>query len=313
MSRYRTVLSFLLLAAAWGSAFVAIKAGLAFFAPVFFAALRYDVAAVLMLAYAAYATERWRPRTRDEWASVAVGAVLLIAAYHSFLFVGEDLPGVTSAAAAVVVSLSPVLTTAFGRAILPRDRLTVSGVVGLLLGLVGVVVLVVPPETFAGDLSALLGSNAVGSLFVLCAAASFALGGVLTDRIDAGLPVETMEAWSMAGGALLMNAASVALGEPQTIPSNVHALAALGYLSVVASALGFLVYFDLLDRLGPTEINLVSYVAPVVAALVGWWLLGEPVDATTAVGFLVVFAGFCLLKREALAEELRRVGVVGAE
>jgi drug/metabolite transporter (DMT)-like permease len=37
---------------------------------------------------------------------------------------------------------------------------------------------------------------------------------------------------------------------------------ALIYLVVVASALGFLLYFDLLDRLGPIEINLVSYAAP---------------------------------------------------
>ncbi|GGL26600.1 EamA family transporter [Halarchaeum grantii] len=311
MSRYRTLLLFCVLALAWGSAFVAIKAGLAFFDPVFFAALRYDVAAVLMLAYAWYATDRWRPETRADWLAVAVGAVLLIAAYHAFLFVGEDLPGVTSASAAVVVSLSPVLTTAFSRSLLPSTRLSALGVLGLLLGLVGVAVLVVPPEVFAsGDLSAVVGSNALGPLLVFCAAASFALGSVLTERIDAGLPAETMEAWSMLFGALLMNAASVALGESQRIPLTVESVGALLYLSVVASALGFLLYFDLHERLGSIEINLVSYVAPVVAAVVGWLLLGESLDATTAVGFLVIFAGFCLLKRAALLAELRRVGVL---
>nr|WP_324603255.1 DMT family transporter [Halarchaeum acidiphilum] len=157
-----------------------------------------------------------------------------------------------------------------------------------------------------GDLSVLLDSNALGSLLVLCATASFALGSTLTERLDPDLPPATVEAWSMLLGALLMNATSVALGEPQRVPLAPDPLAALGYLSVVASALGFLLYFSLLDRLGSVEVNLVSYVAPIVAAVVGWWLLGETLDATTAAGFLVVFAGFCLLKRRALHRELRR-------
>jgi drug/metabolite transporter (DMT)-like permease len=46
---------------------MAIKAGLAYFPPVLFAAVRYDVASVLMLAWAWYATDRWRPRARGEW------------------------------------------------------------------------------------------------------------------------------------------------------------------------------------------------------------------------------------------------------
>ncbi|MFB6361417.1 MAG: EamA family transporter, partial [Halobacteriales archaeon] len=57
MSRYRNLALFLLLALVWGSAFTAIKAGLEFFPPVLFAAIRYDLAGVLMLAYAWNATE----------------------------------------------------------------------------------------------------------------------------------------------------------------------------------------------------------------------------------------------------------------
>ena len=308
MSRYRDALLFCVLAVAWGSAFVAIKAGLEHVAPVFFAALRYDVAAVLMFAYVIVRVDRWRPRTRREWLTVAVGGALLIAAYHAFLFVGEARPGVTAAAAAVVVSLSPVLTTAFSRVVLPDDRLSPLGVLGLCCGFVGVTILVVPSTVVtAGDLSAILDSNAVGTLLVLCATAAFSLGSVLTERLDTGLPPATMEAWSMLLGALSLNAVSLALGEPQTIPLTVDALGALAYLSVVASALGFLLYFDLHERLGSVEVNLVSYVAPIAAALVGWWLLGESLDVTTALGFLIVFAGFCLLKRRALCEELTRL------
>jgi len=298
--RFRDPLLFLTLAAVWGSAFTAIKAGLDFFPPVLFAALRYDLAGVLMLGYAVYATDRWRPRSRDEWLLVGIGGSLLIAAYHAFLFVGEQ--GTTSAAAAIVVSLSPILTTGFARAFLPDERLTTVGILGLLVGFVGVGILSNP------DPNNLLDTRTVSLFLVFLAAASFALGSVLTRRIEADLPIETMEAWSMLLGAVLMHVASVGISESVAdVRWTTEAVLALLYLVVVASALGFLIYFDLLERLGPIEINLVSYAAPVAAAVTGLVVLGETPTPYTVVGFLLILVGFVLLKRRALREELARV------
>lgn len=280
---------------------MAIKAGLAFFPPVLFAAVRYDVAGVLMLGYAAWVLDDPFPRTRGQWTLVAIGAVLMIAGYHAFLFVGENDPAVTSASAAVLVSLSPLLTTGFARLFLPDERLELVGGVGLLFGLAGAVVLANP------DPANLLGGGAVAKLYVFLAAAAFALGSVLTRYVDAELPIESLEAWSMLGGALVMHVVSVAIGESLIdVSLTTDALLSLAYLSVAASAAGFLVYFDLLDRLGPVEINLVSYVAPVFAALSGYLFLAEDITPATVQGFLLIVAGFTLLKREALRDELAR-------
>ena len=298
--RYRNPLLFLALAATWGSSFVAIKAGLADIPPVLFAAIRYDIAGVLVLGYAAVAVDRWYPTTRRELAAVTIGSAFLIAGYHALLFIGEQ--GTTSGAAAVVVSLSPVLTTGFARLLLPEQRLTTVGTAGLLLGLAGVIVLVRP------DPANLFTRDTVSVGLIFGAALSFAFGSVLTQWLDAGLPIETLEAWSMVGGAVLMHLLALALpGESlAAIDWTPRALVALGYLSVVASAIGFLIYFDLLEKLGPVEINLVSYLAPVVAAIVGFAFLGEVIGVATGVGFLLIFAGFALLKRHALASEVTR-------
>jgi drug/metabolite transporter (DMT)-like permease len=302
VSRYRNLALFVVLAAVWGSAFMAIKAGLAYIPPVLFAAIRYDVAGVVMLAYAVVVVDDPIPRGRTEWTAVAIGSLFLIAGYHVLLFVGESDPAVTSAAAAVVVSLSPVLTTAFARLFLPGERLTAVGIGGLLLGLVGVVVLTQPNP------NDLFGGGAVAKLLVFGAAAAFAFGSVLTRRLDATMRIETMEAWSMLGGALVMHAVSVALGESfADAVWTVESVAALAYLSLAASAVGFLIYFDLLDRLGPIEINLVSYVAPAFAALSGWLFLAEVPTVYTVVGFVLIFLGFALVKREAIRAELPRL------
>ena len=299
--RHRNLWLFLTLAAAWGSAFPAIKAGLEFFPPVLFAALRYDVAGVLVLAYAAVAVDHWRPRTHGEWLQVGVGGLFMIAAYHAFAFLGQQY--VTSAVAAVIVGLNPVLTTAFARGLIPGERLSPLGLLGIGLGLAGVVVLA------GADVGSFLEGGMVGESLLLAGVGAFALGAVLTRRSEASLPVETMQAWSMVLGALAMHAASPLVGESvAAVRWTPEAIASLAYLSLAASALGFLLYFDLLERLGPVEINLVSYVVPLFAALVGWLLLGEVVDPATAGGFLLILTGFALIKRRELRAEVGRLG-----
>lgn len=112
----------------------------------------------------------------------------------------------------------------------------------------------------------------------------------------------------MVGGAVVLHLVSFGLGESfAAVRWTTEAVVALLYLSIAASAVGFLVYFDLLERLGPIEINLVSYVAPVFAALAGWLFLAELPTVYTVVGFGLIFAGFLLVKHRTVREELPRL------
>lgn len=300
MSRYRSLVLFICLSAVWGTAFTAIKAGLSYFPPVLFAAIRFDVAGLVILAYAVSKTGRWRPATSEQWTVVIVSGVFMIGGYHALLFVGQQY--VTSAVAAIVVGLNPILTTGFARVLLPSERLSLVGVLGLVVGLSGVVVLAEPTRTM------LLDASGGGVLLAVAAVASFALGSVLTRRSTAAPAIEIQTAWSMLVGALLMHGLSAGIGEhPGMIEWTLEAILALGFLSIVASGLGFLVYFDLLAKLGPVELNLVSYVVPVFAAITGYVLLGESLTPTTVVAFGLIILGFFLVKRRALLGEFRRL------
>lgn len=302
VTTYRNAGLFLALSVVWGTAFVAIKAGLEFLPPVLFAAIRYDVAGVLMLAYAAYATDYWRPRMRADWVTAGVGAVLVIAAYNALLFVGQQ--GVTSGVAAILIATNPMLATGFSRAFLPDERLTMLGLLGLALGFVGVGLVVRPDPTN------LLASDLVAPGFVVLAAVCVALGSVLIQRTDSDLPTETSVAWSCALGAIILHVAILAMPSESfaDVELTTGAIVALVYLAVLASAAGYVVYFDLLDRLGAIEINLVSYTAPIVAAVVGWAVLGETLGLLSVAGFAVIFGGFVLLKRTAIREEVDAIG-----
>jgi len=119
------------------------------------------------------------------------------------------------------------------------------------------------------------------------------------------MPVVALTGWAMLLGSAVQLVFSLALGEPvAAVRLSTTALLSIAYLSVLAGGLGFAIYFDLLYRFGPLEVNLVTYLNPIVALLVGWLFLGEALAATALVGLAVVFVGFVLLEEKELAAEL---------
>ena len=286
-----TTAMFLLLAAFWGTSFVAIEVGLHAVPALSFAALRYSVAGVIILVYAAVTTDRWRPRSRREWFAATVAGVFVIAVYHGALYLGEL--RVSGAVAAIVVSLSPILTAAFASSLLDDASVDLVEGMGLFLGFAGVAAVAAP----GGGSTDLLG---VALVFV--GAVAFALGAVLARPLSTGLPIETLEAWAMLLGSAVLWVGAGARGESLSgVVWTGPAVASLVYLTLVSGCVGFLMYFELLDRIGATELNLIGYLEPVVAALAAWVLLGQVVDAQALLGFGAIFLGFALLKREALS------------
>ncbi|KTG30628.1 DMT family transporter [Haloferax profundi] len=290
-----TPLMFVALAAMWGTSFVAIEVGLEFFPTLTFAAIRYEAAGLLMLAYAVYSTDRWRPQTRDELLATAIGAVFIIAAYHGLLYLGQNyVPG---AIASIIISLSPILTAVFASAILSGDSLGKTGVLGLLAGFAGVVLVADPGVGILGS------AQGLGIVLIFLGAVSFALGSVLTRPLRTDLPVQSMQAWTMFGGGVILHVWGLHRGESlAAIEWAPVGIASFVYLTLVSGAVAFLLYFELLDRLGPTELNLIGYVEPVVAAVLSFVLLGHAIETTAFVGFGAIFVGFAAMKKDALVD-----------
>lgn len=300
-SRYRNLVLFLLTAVFFGGTFAAIKVGLGVIPPVFFAALRFDIGGILLFTYAIFRIDNWRPRTRADWSAVIATAALFLIANNVFLFLGQQFT--SSAIAAVMYSFSPVLTPIFALVLLENERLSRTGIVGIVLGFVGIAIVASPDP---GSLS----SDILGMGLVLIAAASVALGGVVVRRVDASISSVGMMAWAMIISAPTVHVLSAALGESVSFAQwTSTTLLALAYVGIFATAIAYTTYFVLLNRIGPIKASLNTYVTPIVAAVIGWVLLSEPITVTMVVGFVFIFGGFALLERETFIDGIRRLPV----
>jgi len=176
--------------------------------------------------------------------------------------------------------------------------------VPVLVGLVGVALVVRPtPEALATD-------DFRGKLLVLTAITGVTLGSIGIRKSGSHMPAATTTGLSLAVGGVVLHVGSLLSGEPQAVALTPTFVGSYLYLAVVATAMAFVAYFSLLDRVGPHQANLVVYVVPVVATLVGWAWLGERLPAVTLAGFLVIFAGFLLVKWPEPSRSVRASGIV---
>ncbi|ADJ13778.1 DMT family transporter [Halalkalicoccus jeotgali] len=298
-STTRSVVAFLATAVFFGGTFVAAKAGLEYMPPLLFVALRFDIAAVVLLGYVFLTVprERWLPKTRADLAGIAAAGLLTIGLANAMIFLGQQY--VTSAVASVVFSLNPILTPVFATLLLSEERLDVVEAIGMAVALGGVAVVMELHPT------SLLASAGIGHAILLVGAVAVALGGVLIKRVDATMPSTARTAWGLPLGAAFCHLLAGVRGEQvAAIEWNATSVIALGYVAVFSGALAYMAYFGLIDEIGATRANLTFYLVPIVAAIGGWAVLGEAITVTTVAGFLVVFAGFALINREQLGRRL---------
>ncbi|OYR62897.1 multidrug DMT transporter permease [Halorubrum ezzemoulense] len=282
----------------WGAGFPAIDIVVSQLPPLGAAGIRYAVSGCIVLGYARLTTDRLRPETTRELLSIGIVGGFMFGGYQAGLYLGTQY--ITGAVASVVTTMSPVVAALVAVPILGESR-GLPDVIGFCLGISGVVVLSQPS---VGTTS--LSSTALGVGLVFLGTVLFAVGSVTIQLFDEGLPMEALQGWAMLVGATLLFCGSFLRGEsiPDVQSLSPVAVVSLVYITLVAGAGGYLLYFRLVREVGATETTLVAYLEPVAATVVSVLFLGRTISMTTVVGFVAVAAGFTLVSRSTMRQAI---------
>jgi drug/metabolite transporter (DMT)-like permease len=267
----------------WGSTYLAIRVVVETMPPLLSAGTRFLVAAGV-LGTAIAARKGWRALRVDRRAVVATALVgtLLLAGGNGGVTVAEQ--WIPSALAALLVAAVPLWVVLLRSG--NGDRPGRGTVIGVLLGFTGLAVLLRPG---GGD-----GMVFVGSLVVLAASASWAIGSYASGRLPLPRDPFVATTWEMLGGALVLLTAGFLRGEAASLDLGSvsgRSWLALAYLVVFGSLVAFTAYVWLLQNAPISLVATYAYVNPVVAVILGALLLAEPVTAAIIVGGAIVVAG----------------------
>lgn len=272
-----TLLAFVIVIVTGGLNAIAVRQTLGELTPFWSAALRFLLAAVVMLAVVVV-TRRTLPRGRGVTGAIAYGAVGFAASYA---FIYSGLVEAPASAGAVLLALAPLFT--FGLAIIQgQERFRAEGLVGAIVALIGVVVV------FADQLGAdvPLGSLVLIVLGVLCIAEA----GVIVKWIPRSDPFGT-NAVAMTSGGLILLALTLVSGEPLAVPSGSQAIVALVYLVVLGSVLLFAAYVYALTRWTASAVSYSTLLMPLVAVPTAAFLTDEPITVQLVIGGAIMLAG----------------------
>jgi drug/metabolite transporter (DMT)-like permease len=306
---YKVVLAFALVYVFWGSTYLGIqeavgKAGEPGVPPMLMAATRFTIAGVLMLAFLALRGRNIRMARRDFVQQGIIGVLLLSVANVVLAWAEQWVP---TGLAALLVSITPLWFLVLETWVLPGEhRFSGRTLAGLSLGIVGIVILIWPELRHSSGIGR---KELFASLILPVGSLSWATGSVLSKRWKTAVDPFVASGWQMAIAGVVNIVVALALGEQHQATYSLHRWAAIIYLVIFGSWVGFTAYIWLLKHVPTPKVTTYAYVNPVVAVFLGWLILHEQITGYILAGTVIVVGSVALVtgaqnvKREAESTE----------
>jgi drug/metabolite transporter (DMT)-like permease len=216
-----------------------------------------------------------------------------------FLLITLGVARIPSGLAAILNATTPIFTVLAAHWLTADERLSPIKAAGVALGFAGVAVLVGP-----GLLGGIGQADLLGQLCCLGAAASYALAGIYGRRFRA-LPSLHVATGQVTASAAMLLLPTLLLERSWALPMpSATAWAALFGIALICTAMGYVLYFAILARVGATNLLLVTFLLPASALLLGALVLGESVTSRAVAGMALIGLGLAaidgrLLRRRA--------------
>jgi drug/metabolite transporter (DMT)-like permease len=281
------VLLFAAMCVIWGIPYLLIRIAVAELAPAMLVFARTAIGAIILMPIV-IARGGLRGIGR-KWIPLLAFAAFEIGVPWFFLSSAEQ--HISSSLAALLISSVPLLGVAIAPLFGRREGIGIVGIVGLAIGLVGVAAIV------GLDLRSSGVTPLIQMAFVV---AGYALGPAVVSRYLVGVPSISVTGISLAACALVY-APLAAAQWPHALPSA-GVIGSIGVLALVCTAAAFLLFFALIEEIGPVRATVITYINPAVAALAGITVLQETFTAGMGIGFVLVLAGSILATRRRPSE-----------
>jgi drug/metabolite transporter (DMT)-like permease len=266
----------------WGGAFLFIRVAVPALGPFLLVELRVGLAALVLVLYA-LAVGRV-PKIRNRWRSFLVLGFFNSAVPFSLISAAEIY---LTASLAAILNSTTVMFTAMVAAVWMGDALTARKLFGIVLGIFGVTVLV------GWDPLPLNGAVLLAVAAMLVASLSYALGATYVKHSFSGIPPIGMAIGQLTAATALLLPPSV-VSVPEQAPSLAVALCVLG-LALLSTVMAYMIYFRLIQNVGPTSTTTVTLLVPVFGLLFGVLLLDEPFGLGTLTGLVIILSSVVLI------------------
>ncbi|MEC8515741.1 MAG: DMT family transporter [Pseudomonadota bacterium] len=287
-----------LLGLVWGGSFLGVELSLHSLSPLWVAACRISLAALLLvgvtLLFGAGLPDTRTPTGRRIWLHCLGMGLFTNAIPFSLLSWGQQV--VSSSFAGITMAVVPLFVLPLSHVFVPGERLSRARLIGFMIGFAGVVLLI-GGDGFGSGAPTAVAAGPMLPAQIACVAATccYACGAIITRLCP---PVNTM---SFASGGLLCGSLFILplAAMVDGIPSDVSAASWGGvlFLALLPTGLATIILTFVIRRAGPPFLSLVNYQVPVWAVLIGVTVLGEPIPGHFLAALATILTGLAISQR----------------
>jgi drug/metabolite transporter (DMT)-like permease len=277
----------------WGTTYLGIRIALDSFSPALLVCLRNLISGTITLSVATMIGAQL-PRGRDLWITAGYG-LMVIGVGNGTLAVAEQ--WIPTGLASLFVTTSPFWFVGIDALLAGGEKLHGPTVRGLLLGFAGVFLLVAPAAWTAITQHSFSsgGSVVLAFLILQLSGASWALGSLLQRNRRS-----RVHPFVIGGVQQLSTGLALLIPSVFQLPSahwTARGMGAIVYLAIFGGIVGYSCYALALSRLPLAIVSIYTYINPVVAVFLGWWVYRERFGLREAGAMAVIFAGVAMVRR----------------
>lgn len=304
MGRYEWAM-LLSLAAIWGGSFFFFKVMLTALPPFTVVLGRVGLSAIILNLWLVLRRD-YMPVSSRTWAAFLVMGLLNNVIPFTLIVFGET--RVSVGLASILNATTPMFTVLVAHWLTANEKLTLSKIAGVVIGFVGIAVLI-GPDVLSGARS----ENTAGQIACLLAAVSYAFAGIYGRRFKGLNPIKVATG-QITGSTLVLLPLVIFVDRPWTLPMpGTDVWGAMIGIAVLCTVVAYVLYFRILAVAGATNLLQVTFLVPISALLLGWFLLGESIAPRALGGMAVIGLGLaCIDGRivEIALVRIRKPGVV---
>jgi len=288
-----TYIKLLLMAVFWGGTFVAGRSLAQSVGPFAAAFFRFAIASVFLVFILRRVEGRLSWPKKNQIIPIVFLGLTGAFLYNYFFMKGLQL--IEAGRAAVIIANNPIFIALFA-AFFFKERLNPAKVAGILISVAGAVIVI-----SRGEVASILhGALGWGEVYILCCVASWVTFSLIGKAVMDNLSPLRSVTYSAVAGALFLAVPAYLEGGFVFLAYSALDWANLFYLGFFGTVLGFIWYYEGIQKIGPTRAGLFINFVPISGILLAFLFIGEPLTASLLTGTLLVSTGVYLTNRPAV-------------
>jgi len=288
--KYFQIAAFALLCLIWSSTWITIKLGLLSLPPFLAAGIRFFVAFFFLSLYAIIQKLNFPRGVKPHLFFIAFGLINFTGGY-AFVYWGQQ--HIASGLASVLFSVMPFFVLFISIWLLPEELITFKKFTGVLIGFIGVITIfwdqlastILQPMAIYGMIAIL-----IGPLFA-------AFGTIAAKKYAKSLHPIVLVTLPMLYTSISFYILSLLFERASQPVFDFNAIFSIAYLSLVGTAIAFVIYFWMLRYTSAVMMSMITFVTPPLALFWGWLLMGEHISIFLIIGMILIFVGIYVVRK----------------